>query len=54
MNKATKAEHLFLRNGIRKKKTGIRKKQMMQEEAMMQTMKLVKYKYLSVNIKTKK
>ena len=37
-----------------KKKTGIRKKQMMQEEAMMQTMKLVKYKYLSVNIKTKK
>ena len=26
-----------------KKKTGIRKKQMMQEEAMMQTMKLVKY-----------
>ena len=37
-----------------KKKTGIRKKQMMQEEATMQTMKLVKYKYLSVNIKTKK
>ena len=55
------AENLFLK---KKETRNIRKKnlivnlleliQVMQKEVMTQTMKLVKYKYLSVNLNTKK
>ena len=60
INKTTKAENLFLR---RKDKRHQKKNlvvnllkliQVMQKEVMIQTIKLVKYKYLSVNSKTKK
>ena len=58
MNKTAKAEILFLK----KKERGIRNLiaylleliQETQKEVMIQTMKLVKYKYLSVNLKKKK
>ena len=57
MNKTAKAEILFLK----KKERSIRNLiaylleliQETQKEVMMQTMKLVKYKYLSVNLKKK-
>ena len=60
INKTTKAENLFLR---RKDKRHQKKNlvvnllkliQVTQKEVMIQTIKLVKYKYLSVNSKTKK
>ena len=60
INKTTKAENLFLR---RKDKRHQKKNlvvnllkliQVMQKDVMIQTIKLVKYKYLSVNSKTKK
>ena len=60
INKTTKAEDLFLR---RKDKRHQKKNlvvnllkliQVMQKDVMIQTIKLVKYKYLSVNSKTKK
>ena len=60
MNKTMKVETLFLK----KKDKRHQKKnvvvnlleliQVMQKEAMIQTMKLAKYKYLSVNLKKKK
>ena len=60
MNKIMKGENLFLK---KKKTRGIRKKnlvvslleliQVMQKRVMIQIMKLVKYKYLSVNLKKK-
>ena len=58
MNKTAKAEILFLK----KKERSIRNLiaylleliQETQKEVMIQTMKLVKYKYLSVNLKKKK
>ena len=59
MNKAMRAENLF----VRRKDNRHQKKnllaslleliQVMQEVIMIQTMKLVKYKYLSVNLRTK-
>ena len=58
MNKTMKAEILFLK----KKTRGIKKNlvvclleliQVKQKEVMIQIMKLVKYKYLLVNLKTK-
>ena len=60
MNKSTKAEILFLKN---KDKRHQKKKlvaylleliQVMQREVMIQTIKLVKYKYLLMNLKTQK
>ena len=60
MNKSMRTENFFLK---KKKTRAIRKIklvvnlleliQVMQKEVMIQTMKLVKYKYLSVNLKKK-
>ena len=60
MNKTMKAENLFLKkkdNRHQKKNLVVNLLeliQVMQKEVMIQTMKLVKYKYLSVNLKKKK
>ena len=53
------AENLFLKKRDKKQKKNLIVNlleliQVMQKEVMTQTMKLVKYKYLSVNLNTKK